>query len=95
MPRVRFGPLIQGATVFTLGVPFDAAQTLEILRDYPIEGFCGAPTVYRMLVQQDLAHASAPTLKRCCSAGCVSGSRRTTVSKLIGSWGATQEAVAF
>jgi acyl-coenzyme A synthetase/AMP-(fatty) acid ligase len=64
-----FGPLIQGATIFSVGAAFDPLKTLEILRDYPIDTLCGAPTIYRLLVQQDLSQYSTPTLKRNYSAG--------------------------
>jgi acetyl-CoA synthetase/medium-chain acyl-CoA synthetase len=64
-----FGPLCQGATVFAVSAGFDPLGTLEILRDYPIDALCGAPTIYRMLVQQDLAQFSNPGLDRCFSAG--------------------------
>ena len=64
-----FGPLIQGATIFSVGAGFDPLKTLEILRDFPIDTLCGAPTIYRLLVQQDLSQYSTPTLKRNYSAG--------------------------
>ncbi len=64
-----FGPMIQGATIFSVGVGFDPVKTLEILRDYPIDALCGAPTIYRLLVQQDLSQYSTHGLKRCYGAG--------------------------
>jgi len=64
-----FGPMIQGATIFSVGAGFDPVKTLEILRDYPIDALCGAPTIYRLLVQQDLSQYSTEGLKRCYGAG--------------------------
>jgi acyl-coenzyme A synthetase/AMP-(fatty) acid ligase len=64
-----FGPMIQGATVFSVGEGFAPVKALEILRDYPINALCGAPTAYRLLVQQDLSQYSTPSLVRTYSAG--------------------------
>jgi acyl-coenzyme A synthetase/AMP-(fatty) acid ligase len=66
-----FGPWIQGATVFVRARAgkFDSADTLHILQEYPIESMCAPPTVYRMLVQQDLSHFHARALRQCRAAG--------------------------
>jgi acetyl-CoA synthetase/medium-chain acyl-CoA synthetase len=61
--------MIQGASIFSVGAGFDPVKTLEILRDYPIDALCGAPTIYRLLVQQDLSQYSTDGLKRCYGAG--------------------------
>ena len=50
-----FGPWLCGTTLFihhTTG--FNPQQTLELLAKYPITTFCGAPTIYRMLVLEDI-----------------------------------------
>ncbi len=65
-----FGPWNMGATLFVHHSPvFDPVKTLELLAQYPITTLCGAPTVYRMLVLQDLGHYSFPRLRHCVGAG--------------------------
>jgi acyl-coenzyme A synthetase/AMP-(fatty) acid ligase len=66
-----FGAWIQGATVFVRdrAGKFDPADTLHILQDYPIESMCAPPTVYRMLVQQDLSRFRPRALRQCRAAG--------------------------
>ncbi len=64
-----FGPIIQGSTVFSVGMPFDAVSTLELLGNYPIDVFCAAPTAYRLLIQENVSSLDAASLKRCFSAG--------------------------
>ena len=65
-----FGPWLCGTTLFihhTTG--FNPQQTLELLAKYPITTFCGAPTIYRMLVLQDLNHYEFKALRHCTGAG--------------------------
>ena len=65
-----FGPWLCGATLFihhTAG--FNARQTLELLEQYPVTTFCGAPTIYRMLVLEDLSRYQFSTLRHCVGAG--------------------------
>ncbi len=65
-----FGPWYQGAALFvhhTAG--FSAARTLELLQRYPVTTFCGAPTIYRMFVQEDLDAYAFPALRHCVGAG--------------------------
>jgi len=64
-----FGPMIQGATIFSLGAALTPLKVLQMLQDNPIEVLCSAPTIYRMLVQQDLSQYSISNLKRCYGAG--------------------------
>lgn len=65
-----FGPWIIGATVFSEhSVRFDPERTLNLLSHYPITTMCGAPTVYRMLVQEDLSSYKFPALRHCVAAG--------------------------
>lgn len=66
-----FGPWIQGATSFVSHRPgrFDAAHTLKTLERYPIESLCAPPTVYRMLVQEDLDSFAPQALRECRAAG--------------------------
>ena len=65
-----FGPWLCGTTLFihhTSG--FNPQQTLELLAKYPVTTFCGAPTIYRMLVLEDLDHYEFKTLRHCTGAG--------------------------
>jgi acyl-coenzyme A synthetase/AMP-(fatty) acid ligase len=65
-----FGPWNMGATLFVHHTPvFDPVKTLELLARYPVTTLCGAPTVYRMLVLQDLSRYRFPHLRHCVGAG--------------------------
>ena len=65
-----FGPWHMGATLFVYDASvFDPVQTLELLAQHPITAMCGAPTVYRMLVLQDLSNYQLPSLRHCVGAG--------------------------
>ena len=51
-----FAPWTVGACVFVYNYArFDANKTLAVLRDFPVTTLCAPPTVWRMLVQEDLA----------------------------------------
>jgi medium-chain acyl-CoA synthetase len=65
-----FAPMICGACIFVdAEAAFDAERTLHLLAQYPITTMCGAPTVYRMLVQADLQHFRPRALRDCVAAG--------------------------
>lgn len=66
-----FGPWIQGASVFLRHLPgkFEPADALVQLTEHRITSFCGAPTIYRMLVQEDLAGFAPKALRQCMAAG--------------------------
>ncbi|MFN2356776.1 MAG: AMP-binding protein [Desulfotignum sp.] len=65
-----FGPWNQGAAQFVHHTDrFDPKVTLDLLAKYPITTMCGAPTIYRMLVLQDLSKYKFPTLRHCVGAG--------------------------
>jgi len=65
-----FGPLSCGASIFVHQTDrFDAVKTLELLSRYPITVMCGAPTIYRMLVLQELDRYRFPHLRHCVGAG--------------------------
>ena len=50
-----FAPWIAGATVFVYNLPrFDAKKTLEALVRYEVTTLCAPPTVWRMLILEDL-----------------------------------------
>ena len=64
-----FAPWTAGACVFVYNYArFDAGKTLGILRDFPVTTICAPPTVWRMLVQEDLA-AYRTRLRELASAG--------------------------
>jgi len=65
-----FGPWSCGSAMFVHFTDrFDPKKTLELLQKYPITTMCGAPTIYRMLVLQDLKKYKFPTLRHCVGAG--------------------------
>jgi acyl-coenzyme A synthetase/AMP-(fatty) acid ligase len=65
-----FGPWNMGAAQFIHHTDrFDPQKTLELLRQYPVTTMCGAPTIYRMLVLQDLSQYKFPHLRHCVGAG--------------------------
>ncbi len=64
-----FGPFICGSCVFVDDADFNPRRTLELLQRYPITTMCGAPTIYRMLVQQDLDGFRPASLRHCVAAG--------------------------
>ena len=65
-----FGPWNCGAALFTHCTDrFDPVKTLELLERYPITTMCGAPTIYRTLVLQDLSKYRFPVLRHCVGAG--------------------------
>ncbi|MCD4677629.1 MAG: AMP-binding protein, partial [Desulfobacula sp.] len=65
-----FGPWNQGSALFTHHTDrFDPKITLDLLAKYPITTMCGAPTIYRMLVLQNLSQYKFPTLRHCVGAG--------------------------
>lgn len=67
-----FGPWTMGAALFVQQPapgPFKATELLDLLAKYPITTLCAAPTIYRMLVQEDLTRYRFPALRRCVAAG--------------------------
>ncbi|MDA1370403.1 MAG: AMP-binding protein [Proteobacteria bacterium] len=65
-----FGPWLCGATLFIHNSSgFSAAQTLQYLEKYPVTTMCGAPTIYRMLVLEDLTSYDFSSLRHCVGAG--------------------------
>jgi acetyl-CoA synthetase len=64
-----FAPWIAGATVCLFNYErFDARALLDVVRDVKVTTFCAPPTVWRMIVQQDLASWSM-SLREVVSAG--------------------------
>ncbi len=65
-----FGPWLCGAGLFVHhSAGFNAAATLALLQKYPVTTMCAAPTIYRMLVQEDLTKYSYASLRHCVGAG--------------------------
>jgi len=65
-----FGPWNQGTTLFVHHTAvFDPVKSLQLLSTHPVTTMCGAPTIYRMLVQQDLTQYKFPHLRHCVGAG--------------------------
>src|SRR5881227_2832262 len=64
-----FAPWNAGATVFMLNQPrFNARGLLDALAKYQVTTFCAPPTVWRMLIQEDLKSYKV-SLKEAVSAG--------------------------
>ena len=66
-----FGPWHQGACIFVhheVG-KFSPKRMLNLLAHYPITTLCAAPTIYRMLVLEDLTKYKFPHLRHCVGAG--------------------------
>jgi medium-chain acyl-CoA synthetase len=65
-----FGPWLCGAALFVdHSAGFDPARVLQLLSSYPVTTMCGAPTIYRMLVQHNPRGYSYPHLRHCVGAG--------------------------
>lgn len=65
-----FGPWNCGAALFVHHASgFNPQKTLQLMADYPVTTLCGAPTIYRMLVQQDLMPYDFSSLRHCVAAG--------------------------
>ncbi len=65
-----FAPWNAGATVLVLNYPrFSAASLLDALGGCRVTTFCAPPTVWRMLIQADLAAADVSALRECVAAG--------------------------
>jgi len=65
-----FGPWIVGAALFVHYSPrFNPKKTLDLLARYPVTTLCGAPTNYRMIIQEDLSGYRFPSLRHCVAAG--------------------------
>jgi acetyl-CoA synthetase len=65
-----FAPWNAGATVLVLNYQrFSAPSLLAALGDCGVTTFCAPPTVWRMLIQADLAAADISALRECVAAG--------------------------
>jgi acetyl-CoA synthetase len=65
-----FAPWNAGATIGILNqARFNAAGLIKALGDCEVTTFCAPPTVWRMLIQADLASADVSRLRECVAAG--------------------------
>ncbi len=65
-----FAPWNAGATILVLNYQrFSAPALLSALGDCRVSTFCAPPTVWRMLIQSDLASADVSALRECVAAG--------------------------
>ncbi|MFW6040834.1 MAG: AMP-binding protein [Thermoplasmatota archaeon] len=66
-----FGQWIVGATVVQQNITgkFDPKKTLQILEDYQITTFCVPPTIYKMMINEDVENYDLSSLRHCLSAG--------------------------
>lgn len=65
-----YGPWNSGAAVFIHeSKGFSAQDTLNMFSKYPITTMCGAPTIYRLLVLEDLASVDFGELRHSVGAG--------------------------
>ena len=66
-----FGPIVAGSAqlIHNPTGPFNAKRNLDILAKYPVTSMCGAPTIFRSLVLEDLSKWKFPKLRSCVAAG--------------------------
>jgi acetyl-CoA synthetase/medium-chain acyl-CoA synthetase len=66
-----FSPFIAGAAqlVHNPTGAFSGKRVLDILAQYPITSMCGAPTIFRAVVLEDLRRWTFPSLRSCVAAG--------------------------
>jgi acetyl-CoA synthetase/medium-chain acyl-CoA synthetase len=66
-----FGPWHQGTCLFIHHETgkFNPKRMLQLLQEYPITTLCAAPTIYRMLVLEDLSQYKFNKLRHCVGAG--------------------------
>ncbi len=66
-----FGPLNMGVSLFVHNTKgkYSAPFTLDLLTKYSVTSFCAPPTVYRMLVVEDLTKHDLSKLRSCVGAG--------------------------
>ena len=66
-----FSPFIAGAAqvVHNPTGAFSGKRVLDILAQYPVTSMCGAPTIFRAVVLEDLRRWTFPSLRSCVAAG--------------------------
>jgi len=81
-----FAPWNAGATIVALAGRFDPRETLDILVKHEVTVFCAPPTVWRMLIQHDLAQWKVK-LREANSAG--EPLNPEVIERVLGAWGLT------
>lgn len=82
-----FAPWNAGATVLMVNqAPFNAAALLDVLERCKVTTFCAPPTVWRLLIQEDLA-ARKVSLREVCGAG--EPLNPEVINKVHDAWGLT------
>lgn len=66
-----FGQWIVGATVVQQNITgkFDPTKALKIIQDYNVTTFCVPPTIYKMMINEDVESYDLSSLRHCLSAG--------------------------
>ncbi len=66
-----FGQWIVGATIVQQDITgrFSAAKSLKILQDHHISVFCAPPTIYKMMINEDMENYDLGSLRHTLSAG--------------------------
>lgn len=65
-----YGQWLCAAPVFVYDFErFDAKDMLSMLEHYPISSFCAPPTIYRMLIREDLSKYDLSSIREATSAG--------------------------
>jgi acetyl-CoA synthetase len=83
-----FAPWIAGATAFIVNQSrFAAGPLLDTMARCGVTTFCAPPTVWRMLVQSDLAGHRVPTLREVVGAG--EPLNPEVIEQVRGAWGLT------
>jgi acetyl-CoA synthetase len=83
-----FAPWLAEATVLALDhARFDAAATLEVMRRERVTTFCAPPTVWRLLIQQDLEAWKSESLRELVGAG--EPLNPEVIARVRNAWGIT------
>jgi acyl-coenzyme A synthetase/AMP-(fatty) acid ligase len=66
-----FGPWLMGAALMVQDArgKFNPRDLLSLLANYPVTTLCAPPTIYRVLVQEDLSRYRFQALRHCVGAG--------------------------
>ncbi|MEF8874620.1 MAG: AMP-binding protein, partial [Candidatus Thermoplasmatota archaeon] len=66
-----FGQWIVGATVVQQNITgkFDPKKALKVLQDHNVTTFCVPPTIYKMMINEDVESYDLGSLRHCLSAG--------------------------
>ncbi len=65
-----YGQWLSGAVIFAYDMDkFIAKNLLQKMQDYRLTTFCAPPTMYRFMLQEDVASYDLSSIRRCCTAG--------------------------